>query len=137
MTHEEFNEVYYPKYNSVIKAIARKLVKSNDTLLEDLYQEGLIALWMCNPQDAKKNPDAYIRQAVRFRMIDFLRRQKYTVTESLDAHMEAGRQVADGEAEGHWMVYQWTNSSTTRKVRDVQEHEWHGPPGTEADGEEL
>lgn len=94
MTNEEFNEVYYPKYSSVIKAIARKLSNTNDALLEDLYQEGLVALWLCNPKEATRNKDAYIRQAVKFRMIDYLRREKLANQDSLDQHLEGGRQVA-------------------------------------------
>lgn len=97
MTHEEFNEVYYPKYNSTIKAIARKLAITHDALADDLYQEGLMALWLCTPAAAHKNPDAYIRQAIRFRMIDFLRREKISNFESLDHHLEKGRQVVRGD----------------------------------------
>lgn len=97
MTHDDFNEVYFPKYSSVIRAIARKLANTNDSLADDLYQEGLMALWLCNPKGAKRNQDAYIRQAVKFRMIDFLRREKLADKESLDLHLEHGRQVVRGD----------------------------------------
>lgn len=97
MTNEDFDEVYYPKYNSVIRAIARKLANTNDALTDDLYQEGLMALWLCNPQGAQRNQDAYIRQAVKFRMIDFLRREKLADKESLDLQLEHGRQVVRGD----------------------------------------
>jgi DNA-directed RNA polymerase specialized sigma24 family protein len=92
MTNEEF-EAYLPKYDLTIRAIARKLAQTNDTLAEDLYQEGLIALWNCTPRRAKNNPDAYIRQAVKFRMIDYLRRERIYMTESLEARLERGEQL--------------------------------------------
>jgi DNA-directed RNA polymerase specialized sigma24 family protein len=93
MTNSEFTEVYLPKYDLVIRAISRKLALTNDTLAEDLYQEGLIALWSCDPTRAKDNPDAYIRQALKFRMIDYLRRERIYNTESLDARLERGEQL--------------------------------------------
>lgn len=93
MHNEEFETFYLPKYDLVIRAIARKLAQTNDTLAEDLYQEGLIALWNCNPARAKDNPDAYIRQALKFRMIDYLRRERIYNTESLEARLERGEQL--------------------------------------------
>ena len=98
MTNEDFEGHYYPKYNTVIRAIARKLAQTNDTLAEDLYQEGLIALWKCDPRRSKDNEDAYIRQAVKFRMIDMLRREKLATTESLDARLEGVEQLMADEA---------------------------------------
>ena len=92
MTNEEFEE-YLPKYDLTIKAIARKLAQTNDTLTEDLYQEGLIALWNCAPRRARNNPDAYIRQAIKFRMIDYLRRERIYSFESLEARLERGEQL--------------------------------------------
>lgn len=93
MTNDEFEQFYYPTYDRVIRAIARKLAQTNDTLAEDLYQEGLIALWQCNPSRAKDNPDAYVRQAIKFRMIDALRRERIYSTESLEARLERGEQL--------------------------------------------
>ena len=97
MTNQEFEQLYYPKYNTVIRAIARKLAQTNDTLAEDLYQEGLIALWKCDPRKAKDNLDAFIRQAVKFRMIDCLRRERLKMTESLDARLEGIEQLVMDE----------------------------------------
>lgn len=93
MTNEDFEQYYLPKYELVIRAIARKLAQTNDTLAEDLYQEGLIALWNCIPARAKDNPDAYIRQSLKFRMIDYLRRERIYNTESLEARLERGEQL--------------------------------------------
>lgn len=93
MTNEEFERTYYPKYDSVIRAIARKLAKKNDTLMDDLYQEGIIALWRCNPKSARDNEDAFIRQAVKFRMIDYMRRERPALFDSLNLHLEYGGQV--------------------------------------------
>lgn len=96
MTNDEFERIYLPKYELVIRAIARKLAQTNDTLAEDLYQEGLIALWNCTPNRARDNPDAYIRQALKFRMIDYLRRERIYSIESLEARLERGEQLVEG-----------------------------------------
>jgi DNA-directed RNA polymerase specialized sigma24 family protein len=129
MTHDEFNEVYYPKYNSVIRAIARKLANTNDTLAEDLYQEGLLALWLCNPKGAQRNKDAYIRQAVKFRMIDYLRKEKLMSQESLDYHLESGRQIIRG-ADGATRIVRYRDKSRCGNpaqgeyAQDDDEEEW-------------
>jgi DNA-directed RNA polymerase specialized sigma24 family protein len=104
MTNSEFTEVYLPKYDLVIRAISRKLALTNDTLAEDLYQEGLIALWNCDPTRAKDNPDAYIRQALKFRMIDYLRRERIYNTESLDARLERGEQLVIDDSGAYGLV---------------------------------
>lgn len=93
MTNELFERVYYVKYASVIRAIARKLAKKNDPLMDDLFQEGLIALWKCEPTTARDNEDAFIRQAVKFRMIDYMRRERPALYESLNVKMEHGGQI--------------------------------------------
>lgn len=111
MTNDEFEQVYYPKYHTVIRAIARKLAQTNDTLAEDLYQEGLIALWNCDPKKARDNPDAFIRQAVKFRMIDCLRREKLASTESLDARFERLEQLMMDDSGALYLLNQqdrWT-----------------------------
>jgi DNA-directed RNA polymerase specialized sigma24 family protein len=95
-----FEQTYLPKYDLVIRAIARKLAQTNDTLAEELYQEGIIALWNCDPSKARDNPDAYIRQALKFRMIDYLRRERIYHTESLDARLERGEQLVAGVGGG-------------------------------------
>jgi DNA-directed RNA polymerase specialized sigma24 family protein len=93
MTNDEFEQVYFPKYDLTIRAISRKLGQTNDTLVEDLYQEGMIALWNCDPRRARENQDAYIRQAIKFRMIDFLRKERISEIESLEARLEKGEQL--------------------------------------------
>ncbi len=75
MTNEEFEQIYYPKYNSIIKAIARKMANSDNELWKDLRQEGLLALLKCDISQVKDNEDAFIRQAIKFRMIDYIRRE--------------------------------------------------------------
>lgn len=93
MTNTEFEKVYYPKYESVIKAIARKIAHRNDALMDDLIAEGMIALWKLEPSKAKDNPDAYIRQAIKFRMIDWMRREKPAMYDSLTRLLENGDQL--------------------------------------------
>lgn len=100
MTNDEFTNVYFPRYEGVIRAIARKLAYRNDALMEDLYSEGTIALWKVNPKKAKDNPDAYIRQAIKFRMIDRIRKERPGQMESLDLLLDHGHQVVyDEDAE--------------------------------------
>lgn len=92
MRKREF-EAYYDRYKSVITAIARKLAGTDDELVADLEQEGAVALWRLQPSRATKNPDAWIRQALKFRMVDYLRKNDPRLYESLDERMEAGDQV--------------------------------------------
>lgn len=93
MTNEQFTDVYYPKYAAVIKAIARKLAQRNDALMEELVSEGMIALWKVDPAKARDNPDAFIRQAIKFRMIDWMRKERPDASESLSPYLERGDQV--------------------------------------------
>lgn len=93
MTNDEFTHVYYPKYSAVIKAIARKLAQRNDALMEELVSEGMIALWKVEPAKARDNPDAFIRQAIKFRMIDWMRKERPDSSESLTPYLERGDQV--------------------------------------------
>jgi DNA-directed RNA polymerase specialized sigma24 family protein len=119
MTNEEFETIYLPKYDLTIRAIARKLAQTNDTLSEDLYQEGLIALWSCTPNRARDNPDAYIRQAIKFRMIDYLRKERIYITESLEARLERGDQiVSDGSQLGHGIRLKERNNGNSRTTAD-------------------
>ena len=96
MTNAQF-ETIYPKYADVIRAIARKLSGGSERLLDDLEQVGVIALWRCNPEKATTNPDSYIRQAIKFRMIDLLRKEAPLRFDSLDELLENG-QLMDGQA---------------------------------------
>lgn len=90
-----FNEYYkkYYKKDRTIQGIARKLAKSDYELYQDLVQIGLETLWKLDPEKAKTNKDAWIRQAMRFRMIDHLRKLKLRNVESLDRRLENGEQI--------------------------------------------
>jgi DNA-directed RNA polymerase specialized sigma24 family protein len=124
MTTEEFETFYFPKYDLTIRAIARKLAHTNDTLAEDLYQEGLVALWNCVPERARDNRDAYIRQSVKFRMIDYLRRERIYILESLDARLENGQQIV-ADAVGHPLIIDSGNrrSAVTKRKPDLDPEE--------------
>jgi DNA-directed RNA polymerase specialized sigma24 family protein len=130
MTNQEFEEFYWPKYDAAIRAIARKLAQTNDSLAEDLYQEGLIALWECDPSRAKTNLDAFIRQAIKFRMIDYLRRERLKVTESLDSYIDSGMQLV----EGHDGIAELLDVSQLHRKKNVQ---FETPPGDGPDEEFL
>ena len=92
MNSREFNQLY-PQYKSVITAIARKLARRDAELVHDLEQEGAIALWKMNPKKATSNRDAMIRQALKFRMIDALRRLNPRQYKSLDTLLAGGAQL--------------------------------------------
>lgn len=111
MTNEEFTNVYYPKYQAVIKAIARKLAQKNDALMEDLVSEGMIALWKVDPSKARDNPDAFIRQAIKFRMIDWIRKERPEMSESLTPYLERGDQVVQDDD---------TNQARLIRIREPQ-----------------
>jgi DNA-directed RNA polymerase specialized sigma24 family protein len=99
MTEEEFAR-YYEQYKGVIGRIARKLARGDEELLRDLKQEGLFALWRLNLAKARVNEDAWIRQAVKFRMVDFLRKLNPRVYESLQAHLDSGGQIVEDPEDG-------------------------------------
>ena len=105
MTEDEFNDIYYPRYYDDIRSIARKYARKDSDLFEDLLQEGLLALFRCNISTVKTNESAFVRQAVKFRMVDFLRRIKLSRHESLDMHLQSGRQIAK-DADGNFVLTQ-------------------------------
>lgn len=97
MTEPEFDVLYQEYYvkRRVIQAMARKLAKDDPDLYDDLVQVGLFTLWRLDVSKAKSNKDSWIRQAMKFKMIDHLAEmdpRKYT---SLDAHIEKGFQLED------------------------------------------
>ncbi len=99
MTDEQF-KVYYARYRGVIASIARKLARRDEELYQDLKQEGLFALFRLNLAKVRVNEDAWIRQAVKFRMVDFLRKMNPRMYESLQAHLENGSQIVEDPDEG-------------------------------------
>ncbi len=99
MTNDEFT-TYYKKYENKIKAIARKHARRDEELYKDLIQEGAFALFKLNLTRVRVNEDAWIRQAIKYRMIDYLRKVNPEAYESLQDHIESGAQVfvdADGD----------------------------------------
>lgn len=115
MTNTEFEQAY-GQYASDIQAIARRLAKTDDDLCDDLNAVGMIALWQLELAPVTTNERAYVRQAVRNRMIDHLRRQRTHKTESLDARIEAGDQVVEDGEFGH--IHRRKPRQT---VRDLEE----------------
>lgn len=92
MTDAQF-ALYHPKYAKKILAIARTLLQRNDALMDDLSQEGLIALWEFDLASVRTNEDSAIRSAIRNQMIDYLRKERPAQYESLDRALEHGDQV--------------------------------------------
>jgi RNA polymerase sigma factor (sigma-70 family) len=92
MTDADFERLY-PKYSAVIQAIARKYGHTDDAMVEDLEQEGRICLWKLDLSKATSNPDSYIRNALRNRMIDLLRRESPAKHDSLDERLAFGGEL--------------------------------------------
>ncbi len=93
-------ERYHKRYEPAILGMARNLAGSDDALAEDLAQEGRLTLFRLNPSKAKRNKDAWVRQALWNRMVDFLRKYDPKRYDSLDYRVSCGDQVerlANGE----------------------------------------
>lgn len=97
MTESEFNVLYEELYvkRRVIQAMARKLAKNDPDLYDDLVQIGLFTLWRLDVTKAKSNRDSWIRQAMKFKMIDHLMLMDPRKYVSLDQHLEMGYQLED------------------------------------------
>lgn len=67
-------ERYYRKYRWYIRSQANTLSRDDHMLAEDLEQEGMTALWQLDLRTVRKNEDAFIRQLVKYKMIDAVRR---------------------------------------------------------------
>jgi RNA polymerase sigma factor (sigma-70 family) len=92
MTNEQF-ETYYKIYHSDIQAIARRFARTDEDLFDDLFQEGRLALLAFDPAKVHSNEKACVLQAVRNRIIDWLRAEKRDRTESLNALIANGDQI--------------------------------------------
>jgi DNA-directed RNA polymerase specialized sigma24 family protein len=123
MNSRDFNR-YYAQYRCVITAMARKLVGSDHDLVEDLEQIGAIALWKLNPANAKTNVDAWIRQSIKYRQIDYLRKLNPQMYCSLDAAMERGDQLEQDPISGELILRYHPNN----RVIIVDDVGFYGPP---------
>jgi DNA-directed RNA polymerase specialized sigma24 family protein len=115
MTKRQFAK-YYGIYQRSIAAIARKLGGTDDALVADLEQEGALTLWLLNIRSITSNEDAYVRQCLKFRMIDHLRRYNPAAYDSLDALLEAGAQV-DCDETGQLRLLRARPETSQRAVR--------------------
>ena len=122
MRKRDFDK-FYGRYKATITAIARKLVGSDDDMVQDLEQVGALALLRLNPKRAKTNADAWIRQAIKNRMIDYLRKDKPPSVriESLDGRLESGDQL-EQHASGEFHLI--TSRPTPPKLHE--ETVWEG-----------
>ena len=119
---------YYTKYfieDRIIQRLARKLAKSDTTLYDELVQVGLIALWKLDPKKALHNEDAWIRQALKNRMIDFIRKElpKKPLIESLDGRLESGDQLEKNPDTGDFFII--TNKSRVEYYPEAESDEGH------------
>lgn len=118
MDDSTFNE-YLARYKNAISALARKLARRDQELFEDLRQEGMIALWNLDPQKARDNEDAWLRQALWNKMVSFLRRERRRAFDSLDSLLERGAQVVEEGGEVTMVA------PVSRKPRRTPD--WDGP----------
>lgn len=128
MTNEEFEGYYFEKYRSVVKAIARKLARDDDALFEDLQQEGWLGLLQLDLSKANKNPDSWIRQAIRFSMIDALRASDPNKYSSLDRLLEQHFQIGVDDSDEVVIVRDPTleRNRATERVNSQEAH-WKRP----------
>lgn len=122
MTEKEF-EFYYALYYvklRVIQRIARKLALNDEELGQDLIQEGLMRLSRLNPEKANINTDAWIRQSIKFAMVDYLRKNNPQQYESLDIRLANGDQLEQDETTGDLRLISLRHDSrNAEQSRDV------------------
>lgn len=92
MTNKQFSH-YYPLYLDSIEAIARKFAKRDEDLFDDLCQEGRLALLGFVPEAVHSNEKACVCQAIRNRLIDYMRRDRAELRTSLTTMLDAGDQL--------------------------------------------
>lgn len=128
MTDAQF-AVCYEKYDAPIRAIARLIAKTNNDLCDDLYQEGIIALWKLDLAKVKKNERACVLQAARNRMIDFIRNEKRESAESLTVRFAQGDQVITDET-GSIRLIEGSLRRRSPDEREEDEEWWERGPTT-------
>lgn len=104
MTNDQFNNIYLPRYDATLKRLARKLARRDQVLYEELYQTGMIALWQLDTSKATENEDAWIRQALKYKMVSLLRTQRPKLFEALEKLLETNQLVYDPDAEAPRLV---------------------------------
>lgn len=100
MTNRQFEKTYYPKYKSIITAIARKYAGPDQDLFEDLVSAGMLGLLSADLRKPFKSEDAFLRQIIRNKVIDHLRWLAPERFERLDRHLAEGDQVVKDEDSG-------------------------------------
>lgn len=104
MAQHDF-EALYARYARAIRGIARKYGGSDDDLVRDLEQEGALILLQLETSRVQSNESAFVRNALRNRMIDYLRKQHLGSFESLDARLETGDQLERDEESGELTLF--------------------------------
>lgn len=108
------------KYRRIIRAIAVKLGHRFPGVLPDLEQEGRIALWKLNLTTVTTNEDSYIRNAIRNRMIDYLRREHLRNLWSLDWLLKHGWEL-EREGDRVVLVYTPAHERASRRIYEADE----------------
>jgi len=113
-------EKRYAKYQRTIQAIARKFARQDDELCADLEQEGVLCLLKIDMEKATRNPDAFLRMALRNSMIDYLRRQNPQIYESLDYRLSCGDQVEQTETGDLRLLSQRPRPPKLHRIEDEE-----------------
>ena len=130
MTNEQFDS-YYKIYRSDLQAIARRFARTDEDLFDDLFQEARLALLAFDPAKVHSNEKACVLQAVRNRIIDWLRSEKRDRTESLNALIANGDQIStDDEGKPRLVKHprRYKSDQVTIDSEDEDEYWVHGRP---------
>lgn len=128
MTNKQFAH-YHPLYDNDVRAIARKFAKRDNDLFDDLYQIGLLALLDFRPESVRTNERACVRQAIRNRLIDYVRVERLASHTSLTAMLEAGDQLTADESGGAKLVLRTERNRHPIDASDAEEYAtrvWEG-----------
>lgn len=79
-------------YEKAVRGIARKYAKNNEELFLDLVNTGWVTVLRLDTTKAHTNLRTYVLQAVKFRMIDYLRITKPLKAYRLEAFVSSGAQ---------------------------------------------
>jgi RNA polymerase sigma factor (sigma-70 family) len=117
MTDQEFDALL-AQYKEAISGMARKLARTDTDLFDDLVSVGMIRLWQLDISKATSNADSWIRAAIRNAMVDFIRQQRLSETESLTALLAAGNQVTTDPDTGLPFLVAVSDVTRRKEVED-------------------
>ena len=79
---EQFERIFHLHYSPLCNYVMK--VTGSDILAEDIVQDLFIHLWKANTLDKIQNVERYLLRCIKFKCIDFFRKQKRGWTIGLD-----------------------------------------------------